>query len=413
MKHRKAAGLIFFVVALTLALGLTLAGQVSEPAASLPAGAGQSQGGAPPAAGAQAAPAPQQPPAEPAEAVYKNIQVLKGIPAAQLIPTMNFMAGSLGVQCNFCHLPNQFEKDDKNEKQTARKMIAMMQAINKDHFNGRRQVTCNSCHNGHAQPAPIPAVAQGLQPGAERPAPGGPGGPGGEGRRGGIGAPGAPAATPPPTVDQILAKYVEGIGGAATVEKVESRAEKGNLIAPNGMRIPIEAYQKAPNKQIIILHTPSGDAVQAFDGEVLWTQNPGGRMEEPTPAQFARTKRTADLHRALHLKEQYARIRLGRMEKVGDRDAYLVIAAPQGEPFERLYFDAQTGLLLRTVTLEDTPLGANPTQTDYDDYRDVDGLKIAFRVRISRTDNVLVFQFDDIKQNVPVDDAKFTKPAAK
>src|SRR5215469_5855148 len=75
---------------------------------------------------------------------FKNIQVLKDIPADQIFPTMQFIAASLGVECDFCHVKGAFEKDDKEQKQTARKMITMMFAINKDHFGGERKVTCNT-----------------------------------------------------------------------------------------------------------------------------------------------------------------------------------------------------------------------------------------------------------------------------
>ena len=93
-----------------------------------------------------------------AEEQFKNIQVLKGIPADQLIPSMQFITASLGVECDFCHVQGAFEKDDKKPKQTARKMMEMMFAINKDNFEGNREVTCNSCHRGSPKPQAIPAV---------------------------------------------------------------------------------------------------------------------------------------------------------------------------------------------------------------------------------------------------------------
>jgi photosynthetic reaction center cytochrome c subunit len=393
MSHKKLAGPNVFIVGLALAVGIALAGQAPS--------AGQSQAAPPAAPAAQAPPAAQQPPAELAEAHYKNIQVLKGIPASQLIPTMNFMAASLGVQCNFCHVPNEFEKDDKQNKQTARKMITMTMGINKDSFEGHRQVTCNSCHNGHQEPSPIPAISQGPQPAAERPGPGGP-----------EGAPGAPGVTPPPTVDQIIEKYVQAVGGTAAIEKITSRAAKGNL-STRGFQLALEVYQKAPNKQVMITHTPGGDAAQGFDGETAWVMNPDGRGEQPTAQQIARVKRNADIHRALHFKEIYPRMRVGRMEKIGDRDAYLVAAFPAGDTLERLYFDAQTGLLLRIVTVEDTALGLLPTQLDFEDYRAVDGVKLPFRIKSSTPERTITIQFDEVKLNVPVDDAKFAKPAGK
>ena len=100
---------------------------------------------------------PSQPSTETAtpkttEQVYKNIQVLKGFPSDQLVPAMQFVAASLGVQCDFCHLENAFEKDDKETKQTARKMMRMMFAINKDNFDGQQKVTCYACHRGSHKP---------------------------------------------------------------------------------------------------------------------------------------------------------------------------------------------------------------------------------------------------------------------
>src|SRR5947209_1348420 len=91
-----------------------------------------------------------------AEEEYKNIQALKGIPADQVIPSMQFIAASLGVECEYCHVPRQMEKDDKKPKVTARKMIAMMMAINKESFEGHREVTCYSCHRGSASPVATP-----------------------------------------------------------------------------------------------------------------------------------------------------------------------------------------------------------------------------------------------------------------
>src|SRR5216683_6682728 len=95
-----------------------------------------------------------------AEQVYKNIQVLKGVPADQLIPAMQFITASLSVQCDFCHLENAFEKDDKETKQTARKMMRMLFAINKDNFDGHREVTCYSCHRGANKPVITPIISQ-------------------------------------------------------------------------------------------------------------------------------------------------------------------------------------------------------------------------------------------------------------
>ena len=91
-----------------------------------------------------------------AEEQFKNIRALKGIPADQLIPAMQFITASLGVECEFCHVEGAFEKDDKEQKKTARKMLAMAHQINADNFGGERRVTCWTCHRGASEPESAP-----------------------------------------------------------------------------------------------------------------------------------------------------------------------------------------------------------------------------------------------------------------
>src|SRR5215470_1630508 len=101
---------------------------------------------------------------------YHNIQVLKDIPADELFPAMQFITYSLGVECSYCHVEGALEKDDKKTKQTARKMMQMALAINRDHFDSRPVVTCNSCHRGAPRPVSIPVIAEsGAMPSPEIP----------------------------------------------------------------------------------------------------------------------------------------------------------------------------------------------------------------------------------------------------
>src|SRR5579863_3360256 len=105
------------------------------------------------------APQPSTPiPPKRAEEQFKNIQALKGIPADGVIPAMQFITASLGVECEFCHVQGAFEKDDKEPKNKERKMMEMMFAINKDNFDGHREVTCYSCHRGAVEPVGTPSV---------------------------------------------------------------------------------------------------------------------------------------------------------------------------------------------------------------------------------------------------------------
>ena len=159
-------------------------------------------------AGAQSAAQPSQgpttAPTKLAEEQFKNIQALKGVPADQVVPSMQFIGASLGVECEYCHVHGAMEKDDKKPKVTARKMIAMMMAINKDNFEDRRDVTCFSCHRGTKDPVGTPIIGdEDAKPDNA------------EGKKSGEGKPSFPAA------DQLLDKYLAALGGEDPTHRVE------------------------------------------------------------------------------------------------------------------------------------------------------------------------------------------------
>jgi photosynthetic reaction center cytochrome c subunit len=336
-----------------------------------------------------------------AEEQFKNIQVLKGIPAEQLVPGMQFIAASLGVECQFCHVEGAFEKDDKKTKQTARKMMAMMFAINKENFDGHLNVTCYSCHRGNSKPVGIPLVM------AEEPRPGVGEVKVVEANKGeGLDAKEANA----PTADRLIDKYLQALGGAAT-DKITSRVMKGTITFGD-RNIPIDIYSKDPDKRISFTHTPDGDSVTAFDGREGWLGFPGRPAREMHGSELDAAGMDADLHFAAHLKGMFSEAQVHGMEKVGDHDAYLVIGQREGKPALRLYFDEKSGLLLRLVRYGDTPFGLMPTQIDYADYREAGGVKIPFRWTLARPSGRFTIQVSEVKQNAPVDDARFTKPAA-
>jgi hypothetical protein len=106
----------------------------------------------------------------------------------------------------------------------------------------------------------------------------------------------------------------------------------------------------------------------------------------------------------------FSQVETGGSEKVDEHDAYLVVGRRDGKPPLRLYFDAQSGLLLRLVRYGETPLGRLPTRVDYADYRDVNGVKVPFRWTLARPSGSFTIQAKDMRQNVAVDEAKFAKP---
>jgi photosynthetic reaction center cytochrome c subunit len=340
------------------------------------------------------------PPAKTAEEAFKNIQALRGTPADQVIPAMQFIAASLGVECEFCHVEHKFESDDKPEKLTARKMIVMTLAINKDSFNARKEVTCFTCHRGSHDPVGTPPVltSDAAEPEHAEAAP--------------------PAAAATPTADQILEKYVAAIGGAEALHKISSRVSKGS-ISVGGHQTPIEVFAKAPDKRMSVTHGEHGDSITAFDGHGGWLGNTGRTTgvaanaphlsHDMSPQEAEAARLDADFYFATHIKEIFSGFRVGRPDTIGDHPAYTLICMRQGQPPVRLYFDQSSGLLLRQVRYTDTPIGRNPTQIDYADYREVDGVKIPFRWTLSRVNGRFTIQIQEATQNVPIDDAKFAK----
>lgn len=328
-----------------------------------------------------------------AEQAFKNIVQLKGTPADQLLPAMQFISSSLSVDCTFCHMQGKMELDDKHAKKTARDMMAMTAAINKNNFGGQRQVTCYSCHHGSSHPANMPPVLESNAPARSEP----------------------PTAAPPaaaPAADGIVEKYVTALGGADAIKKFTSRVQKGTILA-GGNETPIEVITKAPNQRISITHTSNGESFTAFDGASGWLGNTGRSPREMTAAESEAAGLDAEFYLALRLKEIFPQLRRGRPEQIGGVECEMLIGTRPGRPPVRLYFDKKSGLLLRLVRYAETPLGRSPTQIDYADYREVDGVKIPFRWTLARPNGRFTIQIADVKNNVPVEDTRFTKPSGE
>jgi photosynthetic reaction center cytochrome c subunit len=321
---------------------------------------------------------------------YKNIQVLKQMPADQLRPTMQFIAASLGVGCDHCHMPGAFEKDDKKPKQIARKMMQMMFAINQNNFDGHREVTCYSCHRGAAKPVSVPIIVAEQAP----PTP----------------PPTAEGTAPPlPSADQILDKYAQAIGGADAVGKISSRVESGTVSAA-GRQYPIEISIKAPGKQSSVLRFPEGENMTVLDGPSAWQAGLGHPAREIAGSELDALKLDADLRFPVDAKQIFSDLKVGEPEKIGDHETYLVSGIREGMPPVKLYFDQKSGLLLRQVRYAETPLGWVPTQIDYADYRDTQGVKLPYRWTTAQPGRGFTTQLEQVQQNVPVDNKLFAKP---
>ena len=319
---------------------------------------------------------------------YKNIQLFKAMPASELDPTMAFISGSLGVRCNFCHVSNAFEKDDKPTKTAARRMIQMVFDINKGSFNGESAVSCFTCHRGTSKPVSVPALGQNLW------------------------APSQPKKPEPvvPTVDQILDKYVQAIGGTAAWEKIKTRVIKGSRIGADEVLVPEEVYQKSPNKLLQINSYPQIVFSNGFNGASGWGYSSTGGVQQLSEEILNQLKSQAVFDKEIAIKSLYKDLRVSGQEKIGDHDAWVIVATPATGSPEKLYFDAVSGLLLRRYFESKTVLGRLPLQTDYDDYRDVDGVKLPFMIRWYLPGRSWGRKVAEIKQNVDIDDSKFELP---
>jgi len=347
------------------------------------------------AQGGDAKPADAKPEVKTADQVFKNITQLKGIPADQLIPAMQFMSASLGVECSFCHVQGKNDADDKRPKKTAREMMAMTAAINQNAFHGQRQVTCFSCHNGSARPRNTPPVLESDMPARPEARP----------------AAGTPPPAPPAAAD-VLDKYVAAVGGPEAIQKATTRVMKGSIHVGSN-ETPIEVITKAPNKRISITHMQNGESITAFDGTIGWLGNTGRPPRQMSDAEAEAAGIDAEFALALRIPKMFQQVRAGRPEEINGAECVSLIGTSPGKPPVRFFFDSKTGLLARMVRYGETPLGRNPTQIDYADYRDVAGVKVPFRWTLSRPNGRFTIQIAEAKANVDVDDARFAKPIAE
>ena len=324
------------------------------------------------------------------EQKFKNIQVLKGLPAAQLRPMMNYISASLGVTCAACHVKTgdewEFDKDDKKNKQTARKMIQMTMDLNKNQFEGKTEITCYTCHQGLGHPASVPPLPRAMQREQAR------------------------STQAFPTPQQILAQYTQAIGGKEAVEKAKTRLLKGVSVAANGQSFPLEIQFESADKVALNVELGQTPTTQKLNGSAGWLKS--SRDDRAMDSvEILKIKSLAWSLEPLQLKEPYPRLTFGGWEKVGDRDCNILRMALPDKRRVRFYFDKETGLLLRRVIQTDTPIGTDPEQIDYEDYRDVDGVKVAFTIKSSYLDTNYssLRKFTEIKHGVKIESSIFNK----
>jgi photosynthetic reaction center cytochrome c subunit len=341
------------------------------------------------------------------EQYFKNVQVLRGISVKELMDTMGFFAASLGENCTFCHVEEssgdwaKYAEDNAN-KQTARKMILMMNAINKSYFGGRRMLTCYSCHRGGETPRVTPNLAEQYSaPLLEVP------------DEITETAPGAPSA------DQILDKYIQALGGSQRLAGLTRFVARGTYQGyDDPEKHAAEIYAKAPDERTIIVHGANGESITTYDGRSGWIAAP--ETDQPMPVMpltggdLQGAKVDATLSFPGGVKQAFSQWRVGFPTTVNDRDVQVVQGSNPGESPVKFYFDQQSGLLVRVVRYTSLPVGLNPTQIDFGDYREVSGVgvKVPFRWTVTWTDGRSITELSQVQPNAAIPAARFARPTA-
>jgi photosynthetic reaction center cytochrome c subunit len=400
---------------------------------------GSAQGAAP-----QPGQAPAAPAAQTAVEKYKNIQILKTMPADQLPNAMQYIAASLGVQCQFCHVQGQFESDDRPAKLTARKMIQMVNTFN----SGANDITmtCATCHHGRSSPERTPPLATDMTPEEARLAqlravagrggagPEGRGGAGGEARGGRGGAPAGEAAATAPaqggqpgrggrgegrgparpseTIDQIVDKYVQAMGGQNALSQAKTLVMQGTATTRDLQTYPITVQEKATGEYRIDIQTKPAPTSRGYDGKHVWV-SAFGNIRELEGVQAGQATRLADFGLPLAIKQRYSTLTPQRYGNVDGTDTIIVSGRSAADVTEQLQFDRKAGLLLRRTIVTRTALGNLIEQVDYSDYRDAAGITLPFQVRYAAWNQVSTQKYSDVKVNAPVEDAAFAKPVER
>ena len=343
----------------------------------------------------------QVPGGQPAEQFYKNITVLKGMPAHMMAPTMQLIEIALGVHCVYCHDADNTKRelDVKPEKAVARRMIQMVADINRTQFEGREVVTCITCHQGGTKPSTLlPYNGEEGRPGP------------------------SPVAGAPPTVDQLLDRYTTALGGADAIAKVPGRTLKGTVTnyahldevhperAPTTVT-PVDILAKGPDKRMVIQHNIAADAVTTYNGAGGWTRAGVAAAADLRPDLLE----LARLENAVMVPTQFKQLLTGLkvegQEKVGERTAWVVSGSSPWLPQVRLYFDRDTAYLLSLSYQQKSGYCCHVFRIDYDNFYVTNGIRMPLQWTVNGPrESILVYTFDSAQVS-PIEDSRFARPA--
>jgi len=351
--------------------------------------------------GNQAAPA--RPPM--AEQVFKNIQVLKGIPVDEFMNTMGFFATATGLNCTDCHVEESGGSwaryaDDNALKQQTRRMVVMMRTINQQNFGGRQVVTCYTCHRGFSRPTVQPSinVLYGSPPPDE---------------------PGDLFEQVPnqPSPDAVLDKFLAAAGGAQRLAAFTSFTAKGLYMGfDDADKSPMEIFARASGERSTIVHTLLGDNTTTITPAAAWITAPPTDKPVPlmdiTGQDLDGVKFEASMFFPGRIRQSLTKLRTGIPQFLeDDREVIQVQGNTPSGGTVTLLIDSETGLPARLVRYNESPVGRIVTRIDYHEYRDVAGVKIPWRWTVSWLSGRSQFELTEVQPNAPIPAARFVKPA--
>jgi hypothetical protein len=338
---------------------------------------------------------------------FKNVTTatLKGLTPSDFLGAMGVMTAAVGYDCSNCHpgagTDNQdWVSDAIPQKRTARKMVEMVSAVNRQNFAGTQLVTCWTCHHGLDLPTTSIALDKLY-------------GPPNEERRDVI-----VAAKGEPSASQILDQYIEAVGGAQKLAALKSFTATGKSIGFAGLggEAVFQISAEAPDRRGMWinfpLHPDRGISAWTYDGSTGWISAPRGFLGEYqlTGNDLAGARLDALVAFPGQIKSAFPNWRVGPEDTLGDRDVYIVQGSDPSGLLGTFYFDTKTHLLVRYVRLTPSPVGRISIQQDFDDYRDVGGIKFPFTYSFLWLDGRFTATISDVKVNGPVDKAKLAKP---
>jgi len=207
-----------------------------------------------------------------------------------------------------------------------------------------------------------------------------------------------------PSLDEVLKKYTEAMGGTAAIKAVTSRVIKGTVdlvgVSRGGS---FETHAQAPNKSLSVINVQATGTVKVgYNGRVGWSRSAEG-LRMLKGLELASLQRETDFYGPIRMKENYAKVTLPGRSKIGFREVYVIELQPAAGALEKIYLDVQTYLPVRVNAVQTVGAYAVPVEIYFDDWRDVDGVKYPFRLTQSMLKATLAFTVTEIRHGVAID----------